>query len=217
MANPWNLDDLEIVGYANVLLETMLPSVEPPVFRLKADTRRALLPPYHLNGGFLWNATEVPDSELEELRDSEEITLFDSAFPARADFELWIDQCFRCHYQPEYEAEEQLGRIATEAIQGAEDALRRGDIGQAEHLSGIAISADDRRVEPLAIKAAICRSKGDRAGERLMGELAAPRVKESLFQQMVNYYCVSRQEPPSIQYCSPPPAVRYIACERPAW
>jgi len=207
MADPWKIDDLEIVGYANVLTETMVPSVVPPVFRLKADARRGLLPPYHLNRGFLWNATEVPDSELEELRDSDEITLFDGAFPARADFELWIDQCFRYHYQPEFEAEEELGRIATEAIQGAEGALRRGDIGQAEHLSGVAICADDRRVEPLAIKAAICRSKGDWAGERLMGELAAPRVKESLFRTLVDDYYAT------FPYCKPTP-MRNMACTR---
>jgi len=39
MATPWNLDDLEIVGYADVLKETVLPSVVPPVFRLKTDAR----------------------------------------------------------------------------------------------------------------------------------------------------------------------------------
>jgi len=173
----------------------MVPSVVPPVFRLKADRGRALLPPYHLNRGFVWNATEVPDSELEELRDSDEITLFDGAFPASSDFELWIDDAFQYHYQPEYEAEEELGRIATEAIQGAEEALRRGDIEQAEHLSGVAICADDRKMEPLAIKAAICRMKEDWAGERLMRELAAPRLTEGLFQQMVSYYCgPSRQQ-----------------------
>ena len=31
MTPPWNLDDLEIVGYADVLKETMLPGVVPPV------------------------------------------------------------------------------------------------------------------------------------------------------------------------------------------
>jgi hypothetical protein len=195
MATPWNLDDLEIVGYADVLKETMLPSVVPPVFRLKTDARRAFLPPYSFNAGFLCNATEVPGSELEELRDSREITLFDNAFPARAGFELWVDQSFQCHYQRLDEVKRKLRAIAEEAIRNAEDALRRDDRQQAERLSGVAISADDRRVEPLAIKAAIRRIQSNRTGERLMAELAAPVMEERLFKVLVNDYCASRQQP----------------------
>ena len=195
MATPWNLDDLEIVGYADVLKETVLPTVVPPVFRLKADSQRAFLPPYSFNAGFLCNATEVLQPELEELRDSREITLFDNAFPAHARFELWVDKSFQWHYQSWDEAEQELRRIADEAIRNAEDALRRGDLQQAERLSGVAISADDRRVEPLAIKAAICRINGNQAGEQLMAELAAPVMEERLFKLLVNDYCASREKP----------------------
>src|ERR1017187_2434817 len=46
MPTPWNVDELEFVGYANVLNDDMLPSVVPPVFRLRSDTKRVLLPPY---------------------------------------------------------------------------------------------------------------------------------------------------------------------------
>lgn len=189
-----NLDDLEIVGYANVLKETMLPSVVPPVFRLKADTRRAFLPPYSFNAGLLCNATEVSQSELEELRDSREITLFPGAFPARPNFELWVDQSFQWHYKPLDEAAQTLHRIAHEAIKNAEDALRKGDLQQADRLSGVAISADDWRVEPLAIKAAIRRIQGNKAGENLMAELAAPVLEERLFTLLVNDYCASQQQ-----------------------
>jgi hypothetical protein len=173
MESPWNVEDLEIVGYADVFKETMLPTVAPPVFRLKADPQRALLPPYFLNAGFLCNATEAPQSELEDLRDGREITLFDHAFPALRDFELWVDQSFQIHYEPLDVARKNLGRIADAAIENAEKALLNGDLQQAERLSGVAISADSRRVEPLAIKAAIRRMQHNQAGERLMAELAA--------------------------------------------
>ena len=204
MATPWNLDDLEIVGYADVLKETMLPSVVPPVFRLKTDAQRAFLPPYSFNAGFLCNATEVPRSELEELRDSREITLFDNAFTARAGFELWVDQSFQWHYQRLDEVKRKLRAIAEEAIRNAEDALRRDDRQQAERLSGVAISADDRRVEPLAIKAAIRRIQRNSTGERLMAELAAPVMEERLFNLLVDDYCASReQSTPAVPASSP--------------
>ena len=195
METPWNLDDLEIVGYADVLKETMLPSVMPPVFRLKADAQRTLLPPYSFNAGFLYNATEIPRSELEDLSGSREITLFDDAFPAHAGFELWVDESFQWHYQPLDEAKRHLRRIADRAIQIAEGALRKGDLRQAERLSGVAISADDRRVEPLAIKAAIRRIQKNKTGEQLMAELAAPVLEERLFNLLVNDYYASWQQP----------------------
>ena len=215
MATPWNLDDLEIVGYADVLKETVLPTVVPPVFRLKADSQRAFLPPYSFNAGFLCNATEVLQPELEELRDSREITLFDDVFPAHASFELWVDQSFQWHYQPWDEAEQELRGIADEAIRKAEDALRRGDLQQAERLSGVAISADDRRVEPLAIKAAICRINGNRTGEQLMAELAAQALKGEPFNRLVGDYYASRQEPAlAVVAPSPRRPMSNVACIR---
>ena len=216
MLPPWNLDDLEIVGYADVLKETTLPSVMPPVFRLKADAQWALLPPYHLNAGFLYNATEIPRSELEELNGSREITLFDDSFPAHAGFELWVDQSFKWHYQPLDEAKQELRRIADRAIQIAEDALRKGDLRQAERLSGVAISADDRRVEPLAIKAAIRRIQKNKTGERLMAELAAPVLDERSFNLLVDHYCATRQQPASAAPDSSPPRrpMSNVACIR---
>ena len=87
MPTQWNVDDLEIVGYGNVLNHDMLPSVVPPVYRLSDDPKRALLPPYFFNASLLCNATEVSQSELEILRDSNEVTLFDDVFAAHAGFE----------------------------------------------------------------------------------------------------------------------------------
>jgi hypothetical protein len=188
MPTQWNVDDLEIVGYGTVLNDEMLPSVVPPVFRLRSDAKRALLPPYFINAGFLCNATEVSESELEDLRDSNEITLFDDVFAARAGFELWIDRTRQRHYQPRDEANRELSRIAADAIENSEQALRRGNAAEAERLSGVAISADDKRVEPLAIKAAIRRAQGSTAGERLMTELAAPVLEERLFKLLVDEY-----------------------------
>jgi|SRR5580658_2033193 hypothetical protein len=98
-------------------------------------------------------------------------------------FELWIDQAFQWHYQWRHETDRELGCIATEAIRDATEALRLGSLEEAERLSGVAISADDTKLEPLAIKAAIRRIQGHRAGERLMAELAAPVLEERLLRE----------------------------------
>jgi len=135
---------------------------------------------------------------LEELRDSNEITLFHDSFHASPGSELWIDQASQRHYQSREEAHRELGRIADDGIKNAEEALRRGNLEEAERLSGIAISADDRRVEPLAIKAAIRRAQGNRTAERLMAELAASALEERLFTLLVDGYCraTASKDPP---------------------
>lgn len=188
MDSPWSLADLEIVGYANVLKDSMLPSVVPPVFRLMDDTQWILMPPYSFNAGFLCNATEVSQSELMELRDAGEITLFEEARPAIAGFELWVDQTFQEHYEPGEAAREKLHNIAKQAIHEAEEAWRKGAFEEAERLSGIAISADDRQLKALAIKAAIHRLRRNAAGERLMVELASTFLDDDGFALLVDHY-----------------------------
>jgi hypothetical protein len=182
------VNQLEIVGYAEVLKETMLPSVVPPVFRLKTDPGRALLPPYSFSGEYLCNATEVAPPELEALRDAREITLFGNPFPARPGYELWLDQRFAWHYEPRAQADKTLGQIATGSIREAEAALREGKLKEAERLCGVAISADDTRVAPLVLKAAIRRMQRNATGESVMAELAAPALDERSFTQLVNNY-----------------------------
>jgi hypothetical protein len=195
MTAPWRVDDLEIIGYASVLKPSMLPSVVPPVFRLRADPNKALVPPYSFNADFLCNPTEVTREELQGLSDAREVTLFDGVFPASAGSELWIDQSFRWHYDRREEAERKLRGIADVAIRQAEAALLSGDLARAESLSGTAISADGTRVEPLAIKAAIRRTRGDAGGERLMAELAASALEERPFRLLVDNYWASARRP----------------------
>jgi len=179
---------LEIIGYAEVLRPNMLPTVVPPVFRLKTDPGRVLVPPFVFEAGFLCNSTELAVSELNELRNSREITLFDTPFEAHEDFELWIDESFDPHYEARADATQNLRRVAEQAIGSASEALRRGDWLEAERLSSIAISASDRRVEPLAIKGAILRHEGDEAGEQLMARLASPVLEQRLFNLLVDDY-----------------------------
>jgi len=189
MADPIRLDGLQIIGYADVLAETMLPSVVPPVFQSKAEPNRILLPPYHMNAGFLYNATEVCEAELKNLADDQEVTLFSlPPWDAKKEYDLWVDQSFVPRYESRSKVTETLLSIADKNIAEAEEALRAGDLERADRLSGIAACADDRRLAPFAIQAAIERAKGNKAGEQLMAELAASIAGGHSFEATVNYY-----------------------------
>lgn len=173
MAAPRQITDLGVVGYATVLKDTMVPSVVPPVFRLKTDPSCILFPPYAFSGGSVWNATEASPHDLERLAERNEITRFERPFPAQGDFELWVDQKMAAHYEPRAKADEALRSIANDSIRDAREAFAGGNQAEADRLCGVALSADDRLVEALAIKAAIRRQRRDAAGERVMGKLAS--------------------------------------------
>jgi hypothetical protein len=184
------MDGLEIVGYANVLLDSMLPSIVPPVFRLKGNPDEVFVPPYVFNAGYLCNATALSGSELKALEQNQEITPFDGEpLAAQRDFELWLDQARHRHYQPRTQAHATLLALAKDHIQMAEQALKDGKTADAERFSGVASCADDRLVEPLAIKAALRRLRKDTTGEGLMTKLAASRMTEGVFRALVDFYC----------------------------
>jgi len=216
MADPLRLEELDIIGYANVLDETMLPSIVPPVFQMRSERNRNFLPPYLLNDRCLWNATEVTESEIRDLQAADEISLFQEPFPAQVDFELFVDLEFRPCYKLAGTARVELTAIADSSIIEADNAFRRGAFDEADRLAGIAISADYRKVTPLVIKAAVRRVRKDIDGERLMEVLAKPFVDELLFRQMVDLTCeesplaaVPRKMPASA--CSP---MHGMACMR---
>ena len=195
MANPLRVQDLKIVGYANVLPQTMLPSIVPPIFCLRSETDRFFVPPYSFNGGYLHDAGELSRFELKALENDREVTLFTEEFPAERGYELYVDEAFQHHYQPREKANAWLDEVADRSIVEAENALTRGDYEEADRLAGVAISANDRKVTPLVIKAAVDRARGDHSGEQLMASIAQRFVPTPLFNRIVDHYDASISEP----------------------
>ena len=188
MSEPVKLIDLEITGYADVLPESMTPSIVPPVFRLKSNAGIAYLPPYHMNNGVLYNATEVSWREVELLAQREKITLLKEYFPARPNWELWVDRSLQPHYQSRIETDKELDRISREAMHQAELALCGGDLEQAERSSSVAACANDHKPGPFALQAAIDRHRGNRAGEAVMAKVTASMCDAKDFESLVERY-----------------------------
>ena len=188
MATSLPVKDLNIVGYANVLPASMLPSIVPPIFNLRNDPSRFFLPPYTFKAGCLCGAAEVLKPELIGLQRDREITLFPEILEAKSGYELFVDQEFQCQYMLRAEADAWLAAIAEKSVAEAETALRLGDLDKADRLAGVALSADDRKVTPLVLLGAVHRARGDQEGEHLMASLAKHAVSEAEFRRMVGYY-----------------------------
>ncbi len=215
MSSFWKLADLEIIGYADDRDATMLPAVVPPVFRLKADSDVVLLPPYSLHFDAVVGATAVTMEEAEHLRLMEQITLFPAGGqPAEPGHQMWLHRDGRRVYQPVHEARRTLDQLSAEAIERAILQLAKGQLDLAEDSASEAILSNDRRVEPLAIKAAIRRRRGLAAEARLMGEIARPLIESGAFVNLVNYYTrlITAIEPvrPVLKSLSPMDAIATI-------
>ncbi len=179
------LSDLEVIGYANVLKESMLPSIVAPIFRNRADPGAILLPPFSLGQGLVWNATESDAEDVRRLEASQEVTLLPNPFPALPEHELWVDQNWQVCYEPRTKVHEHLSSIARDHIQKAREAFAEGKLDEADRLSGTALAADDRIVDSLVIKAAICRCRNQKAQERVMARLASPKLTDDSFHHLV--------------------------------
>lgn len=190
MASLWKLEDLEIVGYADVRTPDLLPAVVPPVFRVRSEPDSILLPPYSISFDSVVGATAVSRAEAEHLRDQGKLFLFAESdpFPPRPEHELWFHRDGRMIYQPIHEARRTLRQLGAEALERAVTAFRDGRMREAEDAAGEAMLADDRRWEALAVKVAIRRLQGNKGGENVMRKLAAPLVNEAAFTAVVEDY-----------------------------
>jgi hypothetical protein len=154
--HPLRLDQLEIIGYADVLPGGKGPALPPPVFCDRQDHHHCFLPPFRIADEWLLSPRCVPLAEVQDLADDRRITLFkDAPRLARPGYQLWVGVDGGLHYEPSSEAKQNLRRIYKEHLDAATAALRRGRIDEAEEKAGIALAADDdTRLEPDALMAA---------------------------------------------------------------
>jgi hypothetical protein len=181
------LSHLEVIGYATRLDDDMLPTIVAPIFRRRADPEQVVLPPFSLRRGLVFTGSTCSANELDALEAVEQVTRLDEPIQARSGFELWVDVERRPIYERADVAERKLRRIAFDAIDQAKDALARGDLDGASRHAGIALAADDRRIEPPALLAAVRRKQGN-AGSGLMCKVAQGRIEAARFEALVQVY-----------------------------
>ena len=188
MSESHSIAELEIVGYAAALPDTMLPAVVPPVFRLKRDQSHILLPPFTIKDRAVHGATSIRCHEMDALCEAEEVTTLPEPIEPQMNHELWVGLDCQVHYDEVSTASAKLRKIAMERIELATEALRAGNFDDAQEHSRTALCADDRLMEPLAITAAIGQKKGQPGQERLMAKLAEGYLTPTGFAHLVAGY-----------------------------
>ncbi len=169
---PLDVSSLEIIGYANVLPQSALPSIVAPVFRRKDNYYSVLVPPYSFsNGRYLCDATEISLSEFESLENRSELTKLNASIPAQKQHELWVDLDGQYRYQTRLETKRHLERIAEIELEKALTAFLNRDFAKSELHSSTVLLADENNTEALAIKIAIAKVNQDHSSVDTLRDL----------------------------------------------
>ena len=159
---PILLNELDVIGYGDVLPDGKGPAVVPPVFRHRTEPSRCYAPPFRVTGNWLLEPYVVSFDELQELERDETITLPEGfKHPARPDHQLWVDGEGKVRYEPASEAKRAQHKIHLEHLNAALSAMRDGRFDEARRLAGVALAANDRAGEPCALIAALHVLRGE--------------------------------------------------------
>lgn len=161
MSSAFSFSELEVAGYSDRLLKEVTPAVVPPLFRLKNQPDRYVVPPFRYQDGKVINGTVLTEPEVRKLDGEERITLFKEVFAAQERYELWLDQDLIPHYEVASAVRERLSEIAAEEKRLAEEALAEGHFDDAERHCRSAVAANDRSISQIALAAAIAQAKGN--------------------------------------------------------
>jgi hypothetical protein len=185
MNSDYDLSSLQIVGYSDRLNAGTVPSVVAPVFQVVEEPDVVLFAPYTVTGGRVIDAVLSTFNEFEQLEAKGEVTKFSNPFPAQADHELWIDRDLNPRYEPMFQVEAELGRIAVNMAGEAADRLRAGELSEAERCCRAAISANSRLADTYAIMGAIGRKRDSEPEFKLSRDMARGVITERSFDELV--------------------------------
>ncbi len=181
------LENLELIGYADVLGRDLWPAVVPPVFR-ETKSGKVLAPPFRTHGDHVYGGVWDTYERWLELVARNEMTELKSPLQARPDHELWIDLAGKVRYEPRHKARKALQELSSQYLSMAQEKLKTDDLSEAENLAQRAINANDHQVDALALSAAVCRAQRREDNFTLLRRLAAPFCDGDSFDQIVRRY-----------------------------
>jgi hypothetical protein len=144
-------------------------------------------PPFTTFNGVIQGGFPCLQRELDEWAQRGKVTLIEPALPARTDYEVWVDEAMRPHYGPIKEVWEFLNAFCDNCIKEGTKALRNGDFEKADHYAGLALCANDRRVESLAIRYIVRGYQGKGTSLKVIKRLVAEGRTEE-FEGLVKEY-----------------------------
>jgi len=186
MTKTYNLADLEIVGYSDVLTVDLVPRIVPPIFRFRAEAEKLLIPPFRLIDDHVEGGIEGDESDLDRFVGNEQATRIPQPIQARPKHHLWIDEHFKPQYGPEGKVVERLRAVAKKNIPLAWEAIHKEDFDTALQLAQTAIAADEFSLDALLVKAVADKLRGHDDRAAVVAKIAAVTYPDVSFDALVD-------------------------------
>lgn len=154
---PVQLADLQIIGYADHFSREALPRITTPVFCRTLDPQQVLFPPFRLDDHCVYRGQWDARSRWRGQIKSGQMTEFAEPISTQSDHLLWIDMEGHPQYERRAVALQRLGNLAKDLVSKAQADFCDGGLDSANEMASQAINADDRNIDALVVKAAICR------------------------------------------------------------
>ncbi len=154
------VQDLDVIGYADVVPPELWPRVVPPVFQRRDAPGEAFAPPSRVEGARLVMAHRLTRAEFDAAVARAEATALGTPPAARPAHVLWLDEEGRARYEPAERVAEHLKRLSRERQRAAEDALVARRHEDAARLAQTALNADVKNLAALLVKGVVAREIG---------------------------------------------------------
>jgi hypothetical protein len=185
----FNIDELEVVGYADVIDTEFAPQVVAPIYRLRGPVDVILMPPFQMHNHRVSSEATCSSTELKCRISEKMATDVHPGFPAKFGYCLWVDAALCAHYQPEPEVRRSLCETSSRSLQSALAALHQGDVMTAQQHAQRAINADGRSLSAIALAAVVKNLSGKSAEVdflRKMARTIAPDVDFSAMLETIH-------------------------------
>ena len=181
------LQDLEVVGIADTLGRAVQPRLLPPVYRTK-DGATVLYPPYSFVPGGIVPSMECPADDFAERVRLEQMTEL-PAQPARERWLLWVDDRQKVRYQSNYTVQTAFDKLFALHLSTARAAIEKlnPDLDTAYRHAAIAHAVVPDHLDPLVIRGAIQKYRGDELNLCDTRNFAARRIAPADFDTLISH------------------------------
>lgn len=180
----FDLDSLEIIGYASKLETPTLPRVLAPVFRVRAEEDLILFPPFTILAAEVLKAHQGNRAEFEEFIAKGKLTQLPTT-QAKVQHDLWVNPEGEVSYAPKAEVKKAFEELYAKHLSLAEAKLAEKDFEAAARHAAVARSMDPGKLDPLIIRGVTEFSLEDQSYYEFTRELAEKIVKAEEFDRLV--------------------------------
>ena len=179
------IDNLEVVGFADFIVNTSVPRRVAPIFKFKNDDRGFVFPPFRLIDELILGGKLGSEADFVGLIEERNATKLLEPIDAQRSGMLWIDENLEVHYGIQEQQNKILIDLAVKRLLVGYRAFELGDFQTALSCARWASAANQRSLNALVLEAAIYRISDNESGLKLIKQMSTDVPDGNFFNEDV--------------------------------